>query len=88
MKKQILQLGKALSRAELQKINGGGTCAYYNSQSNCISSGLSSQQAQGRLSHENDHWCCNSCGTASWGSAPSCGPNLNHEIEQWIEDEG
>ena len=74
MKKQILNIGKTLSRAELQKINGGaGTCKYYNSQSNCIQIGLSSSQAQGLLAHPDDHWCCESCDTTSWGTQPQCG---------------
>ncbi|MFD2567271.1 hypothetical protein [Pseudotenacibaculum haliotis] len=67
MKKQILNFGETLSRAELQKINGGtGTCAYYNGETGQITYNLSSSQAQGMLANASDHWCCESCDTASW----------------------
>ena len=66
MKKQILNLGRKLSRVELQKVNGGGTCAYYNGQTGVVVYGLSSSEAQGSLAHASDHWCCESCSTATW----------------------
>ena len=67
MKKQILNLGKKLSRTEQQKINGGsGTCAYYNGQTGQVTYNISSTQAQASLAHPEDHWCCDSCSSASW----------------------
>jgi hypothetical protein len=82
MKKQILDFGQKLSRTELQQISGGnGSCACYNSQNNCIQSGLSSSQAQSQLSHADDHWCCNGCGTASWNQAPNCNLPTPDDLE-------
>ena len=66
MKKQILNLGRKLSRAEQQKINGGGTCAYYNGQTGQVTYNISSAQAQASLANAEDHWCCQSCESASW----------------------
>jgi hypothetical protein len=74
MKKQILHLGRKLSRTEQQKINGGSGCAYYNGETGEVTYGMSSSGAQASLSNPSDHWCCNSCGSASWYN-PSSGPS-------------
>ena len=73
MKKQILNLGRKLSRAEQQKINGGsGSCQYYNGALGCRMSGLTSSGAQAQLHTPLDHWCCESCDTASWAGTQLC----------------
>ena len=65
--KNLLKLGKKLSKAQQTQIKGGnGDCAYYNGQTGEVIYLLSSSQAQGMLSNASDNWCCNSCGSASW----------------------
>jgi hypothetical protein len=67
MKKQILNIGKTLTRAEQKQISGGtSTCAYYNGETGQPTYNISSSEAQGMLSNASDHWCCNTCDTASW----------------------
>ncbi|MFP4846337.1 hypothetical protein [Winogradskyella sp. PE311] len=65
MKNKLLSLGRVLSKSQLKTINGGsGTCAYYNGE--WYVENLSYSEVQGMLSGPNDHWCCDSCGSASW----------------------
>ena len=75
MKKQILNFGQRLSRAEQQQINGGSGCAYYNGATGEVTYGISSSAAQASLSNASDHWCCESCSTASWYTPPPTGPS-------------
>ncbi|MFP4847141.1 hypothetical protein [Winogradskyella sp. PE311] len=65
--KNLLNLGKTLNKAEQKSVFGGfGSCAYYNGVTGEVSYLLTSSQAQGMLNDASDHWCCNSCDSASW----------------------
>ncbi len=80
MKKSILSLEgvELLSKNEQKSISGGraaaGTCAavYYLTDSNgrvhkMLAINASASEAQGWASNgSNGHWCCDSCGSASW----------------------
>ncbi len=68
MEKQILNIGKILTKAEQKQINGGiiGGCGYYNGETGQVTYNLSSSEAQGSLSNESDHWCCDSCSDTGW----------------------
>ena len=74
MKKQFLNLGKALSKAEQKQIFGGetepeglagGSCGYMHP-SGQVWCGLSRSQAEGAYNNMGGNWCCDSCGTASY----------------------
>lgn len=71
MLNNILNFGGVvtLSKKEQKHVTGGrgsGTCAYYHSESGAVFGELSSSEAQAMLSNADDHWCCDSCGDASW----------------------
>ncbi|QKX05039.1 hypothetical protein HN014_08955 [Aquimarina sp. TRL1] len=73
MKTSLANLGRILNKMEQQHINGGGTCQYYSANSGLRRVGLSMEEAKGLLHNAEDHWCCNSCSTASWANAPTEG---------------
>jgi len=73
MKKQFLNLGKALNKAEQKQIFGGtiseeveegagGTCGYRHP-SGATWCNLSRSQAEGAANNMGGNWCCDSCGT-------------------------
>ena len=76
MKKQILNLGKALNKAEQKLINGGnpgglddapGTCGYISPEGS-VWCNISKSQAKGSYENMGGNWCCDSCGTTSYCS--------------------
>ncbi|CAL2061238.1 hypothetical protein [Tenacibaculum sp. 190524A05c] len=74
MKKTILNLGTKLSKEVLKEITGGviqssGRCAYYNGETGKVNYNISSSHAQNSLHNSSDHWCCDSCNSASWFDA-------------------
>ena len=88
MKKSILNIGKALTKSELKKVNGGsGSCAACTSvewvevnhnvfMEQCTGSlitGVSSSEAQSHVSG-GGRWCCDSCGAANWDNLVSIAP--------------
>jgi len=72
MKKQILNIGKALSRAEQKQVFGGvsqgGTCVIrlnggiWHGQSSSDVEQVKKKMKTG----DSMQWCCESCSTASW----------------------
>ena len=67
MLNNILNLeGVAVLNKKQQMSVNGGDCAYYNGATGEVTYHLSSQGAQDSLQNAGDHWCCASCGTASW----------------------
>ncbi len=69
--KKILNLKgvKTISRQAQSSISGGSfTCAYYNGETGEVTYRVTSGMAQVFLKNASDHWCCNSCATASWYS--------------------
>ena len=70
MKKTILNLGIVLNNQAQKQIIGGvnpvGSCAYYNGENGEVVYNVTSEFAQSLLHYSSDHWCCNSCNTASW----------------------
>ena len=74
MKKQFLNLGKALNKAEQKSINGGlteltyrGTCGY-RSPDGAVWCGITKSQAEGAYNNNGGNWCCDSCGSSSYCS--------------------
>ncbi|MEO1627473.1 MAG: hypothetical protein AAFV25_20145 [Bacteroidota bacterium] len=58
-----------LSKTQQLSIDGGRRdCAYYNGVTGEVSSHLTPAMAQGALTNASDHWCCNSCASASWAN--------------------
>lgn len=73
MKKQILNIGKALSRAEQKQVFGGmmaaeGSCAVRINGS--VWTGLSlsriNKVKEKMSAGDSVQWCCDGCSTASW----------------------
>jgi hypothetical protein len=71
---------KKLSRNELSKVNGGGTCAAFTPATTLYNSdtgefevtgsttlvGMSMADARAWANTPGGRWCCDSCGSASW----------------------
>ena len=70
MKKQILNLGKALSKAEQKQVNGGFVPVIDNGEGGCRQIGESC--VGGNTGSEN--WCCNDawCTTSDTGGVGVC----------------
>ncbi|MCT4699662.1 hypothetical protein [Tenacibaculum haliotis] len=70
MKKQILNLGKALNKAEQKEINGGGTCSAHIPCGHESCGGGENNYlfnvSQAEAIAFGGRWCCESCSTASW----------------------
>ena len=82
MKKQILKLGRNLTRSELKTIQGGdpGTCAAcqdvvfldfgegYEDITLCVGGYISGVSSATAQSHVSNggRWCCDSCSSAPW----------------------
>lgn len=71
---------KKISRKQMSLINGAGTCASYepaqrlfNPQTGLfddvapiVTVGISKEAARANSGIAGGHWCCDSCGSASW----------------------
>ena len=73
MKTQILNIGKALSRAEQKQVFGGrmlynGGCAFQggNGYYGQVGANYSLEYVQAGADLTGGHYCCDSCCTASW----------------------
>ncbi|WP_340200326.1 hypothetical protein [Ascidiimonas sp. W6] len=64
-----------LSKAEQRNILGGGTCAFQGGNGYAGISGVSMAQAQAGAAATGGHWCCDSCGSATW---------LNDDHKQYL----
>lgn len=65
---KALELGatEVLTRAQLKNVLGGdGTCAVLNADGG-TNHGYSAAEAQAYATANHTHWCCDSCGSASW----------------------
>ncbi len=60
--------GNVISKNEMKSVNGGlapGTCAFQGENGDVIT-GVSKTNAQAGAAQFGGHWCCDSCGSASW----------------------
>jgi len=79
MKKLNLRgISEILSEKELKSVVGGsgmgglGTCAHYDSDLDCRTTGISRDIAEALWSAYGGNWCCDSCGSASWNGKEEC----------------
>lgn len=70
---QTISFGKTLTKKQMQEIKGGrvGTCAAYMPNGNASGGpvatyNVTKEEAQGMANVPGGHWCCDSCGSASW----------------------
>lgn len=68
---QTISFGKTLTKKQMQEIKGGGTCAAYMPNGNASGGpvatyNVSIQEAKEMANVPGGHWCCDSCGSASW----------------------
>ncbi|AQS94453.1 hypothetical protein BXQ17_10420 [Polaribacter sp. BM10] len=74
MKKQILNIGKALNRAEQKQVFGGATLAAEGSCAVRINGSVWTGLSLSRINEvkknmsagDSVQWCCDGCSTASW----------------------
>ena len=69
MKKSILNLEgvEVLSKKQMKNVEGSGTCAYTDGDG-IVRTGISKATALSLMSMSGSgaHWCCSSCGSATW----------------------
>ncbi|MEO1627472.1 MAG: rSAM-modified peptide [Bacteroidota bacterium] len=75
-----------LSKTQQLSIDGGRRdCAYYDSEWDMVVSHLTPAQAQSYLANPGDHWCCDSCATASWANRICTHPDYREWDHECLE---